>query len=110
MAPYSTAAAAAIKSTGQRFATASAEAARHQGRARRAALSHAALATADLDRADVEAAATRAAHVVELAASVNSSRTLETVKDLQHRLKPYGTLPEVRHFTTRATELLGLAA
>ncbi|MDG4775134.1 hypothetical protein [Solwaraspora sp. WMMD792] len=94
----------------ERFATASAEAARQQGRARRAALSHAALATADLDRADVEAAATRAAHVVELAATVNSSRTLETVKDLQHRMKPYASLPEVRHFTTRATELLGLAA
>ncbi|WP_326551794.1 hypothetical protein [Micromonospora sp. NBC_01813] len=94
----------------ERFATESAEGARQQGRARRAALSHAALATADLDRADVEAAATRATHVVELAASVNSSRTLETVKDLQHRLKPYATLPEVRHFTTRATELLGLAA
>ncbi|MDG4775131.1 hypothetical protein [Solwaraspora sp. WMMD792] len=42
--------------------------------------------------------------------TVNSSRTLETVKDLQHRMKPYASLPEVRHFTTRATELLGLAA
>ncbi|MEH1013698.1 hypothetical protein V6U90_11390 [Micromonospora sp. CPCC 206060] len=94
----------------ERFANESAAGARRQGRARRGALSEAALSIAELGRANVEAAASRATRVVDLAASVNSSRAIETVRDLQRRLKPYGNLSEVRHFNARAGELLGLAA
>ncbi|MGC4852197.1 hypothetical protein ACLQ24_02090 [Micromonospora sp. DT4] len=94
----------------ERFANESAAGARRQGRARRGALSEAALSVADLDRANVEAAASRAARVVDLAASVNSSRAIETVRDLQRRLKPFGNLHEVQQFNTRAGALLGLAA
>ncbi|MGC5022193.1 hypothetical protein [Micromonospora sp. DT47] len=94
----------------ERFATESAIGARRQGRARRGALSEAALAVADLDRSDVDAAASRATRVVELSASVNSSRAIETVRDLQRRMEPYPKVPEVQRFNARACELLGLAA
>jgi hypothetical protein len=94
----------------ERFARESAEGARRQGRARRGALSHAALAIGDLERRDVERAATKSLEVVELAASVNSSRCIETVRDLQRRLKPFADVSEVREFNARAGELLGLAA
>ncbi|WKU07066.1 hypothetical protein [Micromonospora sp. HUAS LYJ1] len=93
----------------ERFANESAAGARRQGRARRGALSEAALSIADLERANVEAAASRAAHVVDLAASVTSSRTVETVRDLQRRMKPFGNLHEVQQFNARADALLGLA-
>lgn len=94
----------------ERFATESAAGARRQGRARRGALSEAALSIADLNRANVEAAATRATRVVELAASVNSSRAIETVRDLQRRLSPHRQIAEVERFNTTARSLLGLAA
>jgi hypothetical protein len=94
----------------ERFAEESAAGARRQGRARRGALSEAALSIADLDRADVESAGARATRVVELAASVNSSRAIETVRDLQRRLKPHERIPEVERFNTTARDLLGLAA
>lgn len=94
----------------ERFAQESADAARRQGRARRGALSHAALAISDLTRDDVDSAAAKSVEVVQLAAAVNSSRCIETVRDLQQRLKPYAGLPEVQHFNAQASALLGLAA
>jgi hypothetical protein len=94
----------------ERFATESANVARTQGRARRGALSHAALAIGELERNNVEAAAAKSAYVVDLAASVNSSRCIETVRDLLRRLKPYGELDEIQRFQARASEALGLAA
>ncbi|WP_326562047.1 hypothetical protein [Micromonospora sp. NBC_01796] len=94
----------------ERFANESANGARRQGRARRGALSEAALSIAELQRTDVEGAATRAAHVVDLASSVNSSRTIETVRDLQRRMKPYAEVYEVQRFNAHAADLLGLAA
>jgi hypothetical protein len=94
----------------ERFAGESADGARKQGRARRGALSHAALAIGDLERNDVEGAAAKSLAVIDLAASVNSSRCIETVRDLQRRLKPYGEVHEVQRFNARAGELLGLAA
>ncbi|MCN0152271.1 hypothetical protein [Salinispora arenicola] len=94
----------------ERFANESSTGARLQGRARRGALSEAALSIADLDRSNIEAAATRATHVVDLAASVNSSRAIETVRDLQRRLLPFGDVHEVQQFKVRANNLLGLAA
>ncbi|WP_239075536.1 hypothetical protein [Planosporangium flavigriseum] len=93
-----------------RFAGESVEGARKQGRARRGALSHAALAIADLERRNVEGAAAKSLTVLDLAASVNSSRCVETVRDLQRRLKPYAEMDEVQRFNARAGELLGLAA
>ncbi len=94
----------------QRFATESAVVAKQQGRARRGALSHAALAIAALDRNDVEAAAATSLHVVDLAGSVNSSRCIEAVRDLQRRLRPYASVPGVQKFNTRARDTLGMAA
>jgi hypothetical protein len=94
----------------ERFAAESAAGARRQGRARRGALSHAALAIGDLTRKDAEGAATKGMRVVDLAASVNSSRCIETVRDLQRRMKPYAEVYEVQRFNARANELLGLAA
>ena len=89
-----------------RFATESDQDARRQGRARRGALSNAALAIAQLQRGEIEAAAARATHVVDLAAAVQSSRALETVHDLQLRLKPHASQPAVKSFNTRARQLL----
>jgi hypothetical protein len=94
----------------ERFATESATAAKQQGRARRSALSHAALAISALNRNDVETAALTSHHVVDLAASVNSSRCIEAVRDLQRRLRPYASVSEVEQFSARALEVLGLAA
>jgi hypothetical protein len=93
-----------------RFATESLEAAHAQGRARRGALSQTALAISHLNRGDVEEAAGRASLVVRLAASVNSSRCLEAVGDLQKRLRPYGQVAEVQTFRHQAETLLGVAA
>ncbi len=94
----------------ERFATESADVARSQGRARRGALSHAALAIGELERKNVEAAAATSTYVVDLAASVNSSRCVETVRDLLRRLKPYSDVAEVQRFNLQAAEALGLAA
>ena len=93
-----------------RFAAESDQDAKRQGRARRGALSNAALAIAQLQRGEIEAAAARAIHVVDLAASVQSSRAVETVRDLQRQFKPYATLPAVRAFNMRARLALGVAA
>ncbi len=94
----------------QRFAAESAAGARAQGRARRGALSHAVIAVGQLTGGDAEAAAATGAKVVDLATSVNSTRCIATVQNLQQRLKPYGTLPEVQRFNEKAGALLGLAA
>lgn len=94
----------------ERFAGESAAGARRQGRARRGALSEAALSIADLERRNVEAAASRALHVVDLAGSVNSTRAIETVRDLLRRMKPYAKVHEVQRFNARASDVLGLAA
>jgi hypothetical protein len=48
--------------------------------------------------------------VIALAESVDSSRCLETVRDLRKRFQPYGDVPEVQHFQMRARELLQTAA
>lgn len=94
----------------ERFARDSIAGAHRQGRARRGALSHAALARADLARGDVAAAAERGLRVVDLAATVDSTRCRATVRDLQRRLRPHARIPEVRRLNARAAELLGVAA
>ncbi|GGK43176.1 hypothetical protein GCM10010124_40030 [Pilimelia terevasa] len=90
------------------FASESAAGAAQQGRARRGALSHAAMAAADLLRGNVEEAAAKATHVVTLTATVNSSRCIETVRDLQRRFRPHAHLPDVAAFNAGAGDLLGL--
>ncbi|MFS8535968.1 MAG: helix-turn-helix domain-containing protein [Limnochordales bacterium] len=91
-----------------RFATESAEEAARQRRARRGALSHAALATGLLMRGEPEAAAATGMRVVDLAAAVNSSRCLETVRTLVGQFAPYGDVAEVVEFREHARERLGI--
>jgi hypothetical protein len=92
----------------ERFGGDSARDAMRQGRARRGALTNAAMAVADLQRGEVEAAASRGIRVVDLASMVQSSRTLETVRDLARRLSRFAGVPAVEAFTTRAKLALGL--
>ncbi|MFE3058345.1 hypothetical protein [Nocardia sp. NPDC059239] len=94
----------------ERFADLSIQACLEQRRARRGGLSQAAVAMSLVQRNEIEAAAERAKIVVHLTSSVNSSRCLEAVTDLQKTLKPFGTLPAVQEFNTEALQLLGLAA
>jgi hypothetical protein len=91
------------------FATASAEAAAQQRRARRGALSNAALAVGLLSRGQPEAAADKARQVVDLTAAVNSTRCLQAVTDLTTRLAPYRHLAEVQAFHHHAHDRLGIA-
>lgn len=92
-----------------RFAGESAAEAARQRRARRGALSQAALVAGDLMRNEVERAAVRGQTVVALAESVESSRCVQTVRDLTKRFKPYGQVPEVKAFQQRAGQLLKAA-
>jgi hypothetical protein len=92
-----------------RFAGESAAEAARQRRARRGALSQAALVVGDLLREEVERAAARGQTVVSLAETVESSRCIETVRDLTRRFKPYDRVPEVQAFNRRANELLKVA-
>lgn len=89
-----------------RFARRSISAATSQNRVRRAALGHAALARAALTRRDLDAAL-RAAHtVVDLSTTVQSSRCVVAVRDLQTRIIPYRKLSSAREFDDRAREVL----
>ncbi|WP_030517385.1 hypothetical protein [Nocardia sp. NRRL WC-3656] len=93
-----------------RFAGLSIQECLDQRRARRGSLSQAAVASAFLQRNEVEAAAHHAVNVVKLTTTVNSSRSLQAVTDLQRTLKPYDSVPAVQDFNRQAAELLGLAA
>lgn len=93
-----------------RFAAISIDACLDQRRARRGSMSQAAVAMAHIQRNEIDAAAARAKVVVRLASSVNSSRSLEAVSDLQRALKPYATVREVADFNSEALSQLGLAA
>lgn len=92
-----------------RFAGESAAEAARQRRARRGALSQAALVVGDLLRDEVERAAARGHTVVSLAETVESSRCVETVRDLTKRFNPYERVPEVQAFQQRAGQLLKAA-
>jgi hypothetical protein len=89
-----------------RFASDSAAEAARQRRARRGALSQAALVVGDLIRHEIERAANRGHAVVTLAESVESSRCVETIRDLAKRVKPYESVDEVQSFQARAGQLL----
>ncbi|MFI6363171.1 hypothetical protein ACIBG0_10525 [Nocardia sp. NPDC050630] len=94
----------------ERFAGLSIEECREQRRARRGSLSQAAVAAAFLQRNEVEAAADRGKVVVQLTSTVNSSRSLEAVTDLQRKLRPYADVPQVQEFNRDASLMLGLVA
>lgn len=91
-----------------RFAGESAREAARQQRARRGALSRAALAMGQLLRGEPDAAARTGMQVVDLAATVDSSRCLEVVRDLAQRLAPYGEVAEVAEFGEHAREQLNV--
>ncbi|WP_433680644.1 hypothetical protein [Nocardia sp. CA-119907] len=93
-----------------RFADLSIQECQAQRRARRGGLSQAAVAMAHIQRNDIDAAAENAKIVVRLTASVNSSRCLEAVTDLQRSLKPYASVQGVQEFNRDASQMLGLVA
>lgn len=93
-----------------RFAGISIDECLTQKRARRGGLSQAAVATAHVQRNEIEAAAERATIVVRLTSTVNSSRCLGAVSDLQKQLKPYAALQQVQDFNREASRMLGLVA
>lgn len=93
-----------------RFARRSVRAAASQNRARRGAFSQAALARAALDRKDLDAALRAAHRVVDLSTTVQSSRCVAAIRDLQTRISPYRTLSSAREFDDRARETLLAAA
>ncbi len=93
----------------QRFATESSAEATRQKRARRGALSEAALAIGDLRQGEVDSAAARGLRVVDLATTVNSSRCIETVRDLTKQLKPYNSQPSVQEFRHQAEAFIRAA-
>jgi len=93
-----------------RFARRSISAAASQNRARRGALSQAALARAALTRRDLDAALSAAHRAVDLSTTVQSSRCIAAVRDLQSRISPYRTIASARDFDDRAHEVLTRAS
>ncbi|MFD9549325.1 hypothetical protein ACFWBG_18175 [Nocardia salmonicida] len=93
-----------------RFAELSIAECLEQRRARRGSLSQAAVAAACVQLNDIEAAAHHATTVVRLTATVNSSRSLNAVSDLQRTLRPHARVPVVAEFNREASQLLGLVA
>jgi hypothetical protein len=93
-----------------RFATLSATEAQDQGRARRGSLAHATLARAALADHDLDLAAAQATTTVQLAATVQSSRSVEAVSDLRSRLGPHDQFPAVVDFFEVAEALLPASA
>jgi DNA-binding XRE family transcriptional regulator len=89
-----------------RFATLSAAEAQEQGRARRGSLAHATLARAALAERDLDVASARATTTVQLAATVQSSRSVEAVADLRARLSSHDDSPSVAMFFEIADALM----
>jgi hypothetical protein len=89
-----------------RFATLSAAEAQEQGRARRGSLAHATLARAALAERDLDVASAQATTTVQLAATVQSSRSVEAVADLRARLSPHDDSPSVAMFFEVADALM----
>jgi hypothetical protein len=92
-----------------RFAHRSISAAASQNRAPCSARSHAMLARAALIRRDLDAALHAAYRAVNLSTTVQSSRCVAAVRDLQSRISPYRTITSAREFDDRARETLARA-
>ena len=72
--------------------------------------SEAALARAALTRRDLDAALSAAHRAVDLSTTVQSSRCIAAVRDLQSRISPYRTIASARDFDDRAHEVLTRAS
>ncbi|MGN5379286.1 MFS transporter [Streptomyces sp. MUSC 14] len=63
-------------------------------------------AVAELESGNLDAACEQGVRAVEVAGRISSARTTEYVKDLLHRLEPYGDEPRVMELRERARPLL----
>ncbi|MFF4550618.1 MFS transporter [Streptomyces sp. NPDC001435] len=66
-------------------------------------------AVAELESGNLDAACEQGVRAVEVAGRISSARTTEYVKDLLHRLEPYGDEPRVVELRERARPLLAHA-
>lgn len=67
-------------------------------------------AVAELESGNLDAACAAGAKAVEVAGRISSARTTEYVRDLLHRLEPYGHEPRVAELRERARPLLAAPA
>ncbi len=67
-------------------------------------------AVAELESGNLDAACAAGARAVEVAGRISSARTTEYVRDLLHRLEPYGDEPRVVELRERARPLLAALA
>ncbi|MFG2195903.1 MFS transporter [Streptomyces sp. NPDC048639] len=63
-------------------------------------------AVAELESGNLDAACAQGTRAVEVAGRISSARTMEYVRDLLHRLEPYGDEPRVAELRERARPLL----
>ncbi|MEV1025552.1 MFS transporter [Streptomyces sp. NPDC050264] len=63
-------------------------------------------AVAELESGNLDAACEQGTRALEVAGRISSARTTEYVKDLLHRLEPYGDEPQVVELRERARPLL----
>ncbi|WP_405685943.1 sporulation protein [Streptomyces sp. NBC_00057] len=63
-------------------------------------------AVAELESGNLDAACAAGTRAVEVAGRISSARTMEYVRDLLHRLEPYGHEPRVAELRERARPLL----
>ncbi|WPW30244.1 sporulation protein [Streptomyces atratus] len=63
-------------------------------------------AVAELESGNLDAACAAGTRAVEVAGRISSARTTEYVRDLLHRLEPYGNEPRVAELRERARPLL----
>ncbi|MFI9650160.1 MFS transporter [Streptomyces sp. NPDC052040] len=63
-------------------------------------------AVAELESGNLDAACEQGVRAVEVAGRISSARTTEYVRDLLHRLEPYGDEPRVAELRERARPLL----
>ncbi|KAF4405564.1 MULTISPECIES: MFS transporter [Streptomyces] len=67
-------------------------------------------AVAELESGNLDAACAQGTRAVEVAGRISSARTTEYVRDLLHRLEPYGDEPRVAELRERARPLLAAPA
>ncbi|WP_411070638.1 MFS transporter [Streptomyces sp. cmx-4-25] len=67
-------------------------------------------AVAELESGNLDAACAAGTRAVEVAGRISSARTTEYVRDLLHRLEPYGHEPRVMELRERARPLLAAPA
>ncbi|MEE1929771.1 MFS transporter [Streptomyces sp. TRM 70351] len=67
-------------------------------------------AVAELESGNLDAACAVGTRAVEVAGRISSARTTEYVRDLLHRMEPYGDNPRVVEFRERARPLLAAPA